>query len=30
LAALILDKLRQSLFSVEEPAVDLKRKPFEV
>jgi hypothetical protein len=30
MAARILDKPRQSPFSVEELAVDLKRKPFEV
>jgi len=30
LAARILDKLRQSPFSVEELTFDLKRKPFEV
>jgi len=30
MAARILDKLRQSPFSVEELAFDLKRKPFEV
>jgi predicted transcriptional regulator len=30
MAARILDKLRQSLFSVEELAVYLKRKPYEV
>jgi hypothetical protein len=30
MAARILDKLRPSPFSVEELAVDLKRKPFEI
>jgi DNA-binding transcriptional ArsR family regulator len=30
MAARILDKLRQSPFSIEELAFDLKRKPFEV
>jgi predicted transcriptional regulator len=30
MAARILDKLRQSPFSVEELAFDLKRKPFEI
>jgi predicted transcriptional regulator len=30
LAARILDKLRQSPFSVEELAFDLKRKPYEI
>jgi hypothetical protein len=30
MAARILDKLRPSPFSVEEPAFDLKRKPYDV